>query len=213
MAWPLAAWAGVLMLRPALPDAKRFVLFLTGTALVDHHGGRDLRGARRHRPNEHRLQVLPARVGAAQRFGGRGSGLVAAGAAANGSPGWRNLFQGGTALLLVGAALYTISATTDKIRDRMAPNVPLTMDSITYMQYAAVRRLRRDHGSGERLQGNSLDAGPRAGFARDRGGQLPRVSLVHALYDLHRAARRGRLELASAAAADAQPSAGGGPRQ
>jgi uncharacterized membrane protein len=51
-------------------------------------------------------------------------------------PGWRSLFEGGTALLLVGAALYTVSATTDKINDRMAPDVPITLDSITYMKYA-----------------------------------------------------------------------------
>ncbi len=38
--------------------------------------------------------------------------------------------------MLAGAALYTVSATTDKISDRMAPNVPLTLDSITYMQYS-----------------------------------------------------------------------------
>ena len=31
---PLAAWAGVLLLRPSMPDAKRFVLFLIGTALL-----------------------------------------------------------------------------------------------------------------------------------------------------------------------------------
>ncbi len=37
IAWfvlPLAAWAGVLLLRPDLPDSKRFVLFLVGTGLV-----------------------------------------------------------------------------------------------------------------------------------------------------------------------------------
>ncbi len=37
IAWfvlPLAAWAGVLLLRPGMPDAKRFVLFLVGTALI-----------------------------------------------------------------------------------------------------------------------------------------------------------------------------------
>ena len=34
IALPLAAWAGVLLLRPSMPDAKRFVLFLIGTALL-----------------------------------------------------------------------------------------------------------------------------------------------------------------------------------
>ncbi len=34
IALPIAAWAGVLILRPKLPDTKRFVLFLIGTALI-----------------------------------------------------------------------------------------------------------------------------------------------------------------------------------
>jgi hypothetical protein len=34
VALPIAAWAGVLLLRPSLPDAKRFVLFMIGTALI-----------------------------------------------------------------------------------------------------------------------------------------------------------------------------------
>src|SRR6266542_3084214 len=34
IALPIAAWAGVLLLRPNLSDAKRFVLFLIGTALL-----------------------------------------------------------------------------------------------------------------------------------------------------------------------------------
>jgi uncharacterized membrane protein len=39
-------------------------------------------------------------------------------------------------VLLAGAALFTISAATDKISDRMAGGVPLTLDSISYMQHA-----------------------------------------------------------------------------
>ena len=36
IALPIAAWAGVLILRPNLPETKRFVLFLIGTS-VDHY--------------------------------------------------------------------------------------------------------------------------------------------------------------------------------
>jgi uncharacterized membrane protein len=51
-------------------------------------------------------------------------------------PGWRTFYQATAGALLAGAALFTISAATDKISDRMAKDVPLTLDSITYMQYA-----------------------------------------------------------------------------
>ena len=34
IALPIAAWAAVLLLRPKLSDAKRFVLFLIGTAML-----------------------------------------------------------------------------------------------------------------------------------------------------------------------------------
>ncbi|MBV6467865.1 MAG: hypothetical protein PGMFKBFP_03238 [Anaerolineales bacterium] len=57
------------------------------------------------------------------------------------------------------------------------------------------------HGPRPGLPRHPLDAGQRAGFARDRGGQLRGVSLVHALHDLHRPARSRRLELAPAPAA------------
>ena len=39
-------------------------------------------------------------------------------------------------VLVIGAALYTVTATTDKVSDRMAPQAPHTLDSMTYMDYA-----------------------------------------------------------------------------
>jgi uncharacterized membrane protein len=135
VAWPLAVWAGVLLLRPGMPDEKRFALFLTGTALVI--------------TIVVEIFVVRGDIGRMNtifKFYLQGWALLSVSAAAalvwllpelrQWLSGWRNLFQAGTALLLVGAALYTISATSDKIRDRMAPNVPLTLDSSTYMQYA-----------------------------------------------------------------------------
>jgi uncharacterized membrane protein len=38
--------------------------------------------------------------------------------------------------LLAGALLFTLTATYDKIRDRMAEGVPFTFDTMTYMQFA-----------------------------------------------------------------------------
>jgi hypothetical protein len=115
-------------------------------------------------------------------------------------PGWRRLYQIGASALLTGAALFTISAATDKMSDRMTNGVPLTLDSITYMQYAEYA----DFDVIMDLPGLSrhpLDAGSCAGFAGHRGGQLHRVPLVHALHHLHRPPGRRRLELASAPAA------------
>ena len=50
--------------------------------------------------------------------------------------GWRNLFQAGSGVLLAGAALFTLSAGIDKVSDRMTDGVPLTLDSMGYMQHA-----------------------------------------------------------------------------
>ena len=135
VALPLAAWAGVLLLRPGLPDAKRFVLFLTGTALLI--------------TLVVEIFVVRGDIGRMNtifKFYLQGWALLSVSAAAalvwllpelpGWLPGWRNFFQGGTVVLLVGAGLYTVSASTNKIIDRMSPHTPLTLDSITYMAYS-----------------------------------------------------------------------------
>lgn len=135
VALPLVVWAGVLILRPDMPDLKRFTLFLVGTSM---------------------FITIFVELFAVQGDIGRMNTIfkfyleawlmlsVSAGAALvwllpelpKWAPGWRNIFQAGVMLLLAGAALYTVSATTDKVSDRMAQDVPLTLDSITYMKYA-----------------------------------------------------------------------------
>jgi YYY domain-containing protein len=132
---PLAVWAGVLLLRPGMPDVKRFVLFLIGTALLI--------------TIVVEIVVVRGDIGRMNtvfKFSLQAWALlsVSAGAALvwllpelrSWLPGWRNFFQGGTVLLLAGAALYTVSATSDKVMDRMSPFTPLTLDSITYMPYS-----------------------------------------------------------------------------
>ena len=135
VALPLAAWAAVLMLRPGLADAKRFVLFLIGTALLI-----DI---------VVEIVVVRGDIGRMNtvfKFYLQGWTLLSVSAAAafawllpevrSWLPGWRSLYQAGAGALLAGAALFTVSAATDKISDRMAGGVPITLDSITYMQYA-----------------------------------------------------------------------------
>jgi YYY domain-containing protein len=135
LALPLAAWAGVLMLRPGMPDMKRFALFLIGTALLI--------------TIVVEVEVVHGDIGRMNtifKFYLQAWALLSVSAAAAlvwlladirmWHPGWRNFFQAGTVVLLTGAAMYTIYGTIDKVSDRMATNVPLTLDSITYMQYA-----------------------------------------------------------------------------
>jgi len=135
VALPLVVWAGLLILRPNMPDVKRFVLFLIGTALF--------------------ISIIVevvvvrgdiGRMNTVFKFYLQGWALlsVSAGAAfvwllpefRKWLPGWRGFFQGGMAVLLAGAALYTVTATTDKVSDRMAGGIPFTLDSITYMKYS-----------------------------------------------------------------------------
>jgi uncharacterized membrane protein len=49
---------------------------------------------------------------------------------------WRTIYQTGLYLLLAGAFMFTVTATTDKISDRMTDATPRTLDGMTYMNYA-----------------------------------------------------------------------------
>jgi YYY domain-containing protein len=135
IALPIAAWAGVLLLRPSMPDAKRFVLFLIGTALlvtvvVD-------------------LVVVRGDIGRANtifKFYLQAWLLLAVSAGAAFAwtlsaffkwlPGWRVFWQTSMILLISGAASFTVSGTAGKIGDRWIVEAPHTLDSMTFMNYA-----------------------------------------------------------------------------
>ena len=135
IALPLAVWAGILLLRPNLPDVKRVVLFWIGTALM--------------------ITIMVELVAVRGDIGRMNTIFkfylqawlllaVCSGAAFvwivqelyQWNPGWRNFFQIGMSLFLAGAFAFTLTATIDKVSDRMAGKVPFTLDSITYMKYA-----------------------------------------------------------------------------
>jgi YYY domain-containing protein len=135
VALPIAAWAGVLFFRKDLPDAKRFVLFMTGTAmaltvlvefvvLVGDIG----------RMNTVFKLYLQAWTLLALSAGASLGWLLNAIPAW--TPSWRKVWQVAAGALFVGAALFTLTATADKIKDRMVPSAPHSLDSMTYMKYA-----------------------------------------------------------------------------
>ena len=135
IALPMAAWAAILLLRPNLPDTKRFVLFLIGTAL---------------------LITIVVEVVVVRGDIGRQNTIfkfymqawlllaVSAGAAFAWTlpaffkwlPGWRVFWQTALIFLISGAALFTVSGAAGKIRDRWIIEAPHTLDAMTYMNYA-----------------------------------------------------------------------------
>jgi uncharacterized membrane protein len=135
VALPLAAWAGILLLRPNLPDAKRFVLFLIGTALlitvvvevivvVGDIG-------RQNTIFKFYLQSwFMLAISSAAAFAWTISAFF------RWLPGWRVFWQGAMILLISGAAMFTITGASGKIKDRWIAEAPRTLDSMTFMEYA-----------------------------------------------------------------------------
>ncbi|MGC1375705.1 MAG: DUF2298 domain-containing protein [Anaerolineales bacterium] len=146
IAWftvPLACWALILIFRPGLPDAKRFVLFMIATGLVitlfvevivlDGDIGR------MNTIFKFYLQVwIMFAISSAAAIGWMVADMRLW------SNGWRNFWYVAGGLLLAGALLFTFTATSAKINDRMAPNVPLTLDSMTYMNFAQYSEKGKD---------------------------------------------------------------------
>ncbi len=138
LAWfilPLAAWAGILILRPGQSDAKRLVLFLVGTGL---------------------LITLMVEVVVVQGDIGRMNTVfkfymqvwllfAVSSAAALGwllepvrqwLPGWRIAWRVAFGFLVFSAALFTLYGTMAKIQDRWVTSAPHALDGMAYMPYA-----------------------------------------------------------------------------
>lgn len=136
IAWaalPLAVWAALLLLRPNQPGVKRAVLFMIGTGLALTMAVEviTLRGDLGRMNTVFKLYMQ-----AWMLF------TVSAGAAFgwlyNIFPGWtlrwRSIYQGGLYVLAAGAFMFTITASADKISDRMNVDAPHTLDSMDYMK-------------------------------------------------------------------------------
>jgi YYY domain-containing protein len=137
IAWlvlPVAAWAGVLLLRPGMADAKRAVLFMTGTGLV--------------LTLFVELFVLRGDLGRMNtvfKFYLQAWTLLSLSAGASVAwllplvenawrPGWRNGWEITAAVLVAGALLFPFMAGIDKINDRMSSTAPHTLDGMKYME-------------------------------------------------------------------------------
>jgi uncharacterized membrane protein len=138
IAWlvlPLAAWSGVLLLRPGLPDAKRFVLFLVGTSLVLTLMVEVVvvRGDIGRMNTVFKFYLQAWALLAVCTAAALGWILVAM---SEWLPGWRISWQVVLTALVFGAALFPTLGGMAKIKDRMAGGAPHTLDGMAYMQYA-----------------------------------------------------------------------------
>jgi YYY domain-containing protein len=139
---PLAAWAGVLLLRPKLPPAKRIVLFMVGTCLlislfVEVYV---LRGDIGRQNTVFKL-YLQAWTMYAVCAGACLAWLYAS--FRRWSNGWYYAWQVCFAFLAFSAFLFPLLATTAKIKDRMVPTAPRTLDGMDYMKYASYAWLNK----------------------------------------------------------------------
>jgi uncharacterized membrane protein len=135
IALPLAVWAGILLLKPTLADNKRFVLFLVGTGLaitlmVEMFTVRGDIG---------RMNTIFKFYMHVWTF----FAIAAAAASVWLLPElrkwknrWREPWQVIGVILLTGVLLFTVLGTIDKVRDRVNPDAPHSLDSMRYMAFA-----------------------------------------------------------------------------
>lgn len=134
LALPLAFWAAILILRPDQPDSKRFVLFLTGTALTITMAVEFIALVgdigRMNTIFKLYLQAwMMFAVSAAAAFGW----LLPV--FSQWKLKWRAIYQGGVYVLLGCTFMFTLTASTDKVSDRMNPNAPLSLDGMEFMAH------------------------------------------------------------------------------
>ena len=135
VALPLAFWALILILRADLPDTKRFVLFLIGTALTITIAVEFIALVgdigRMNTIFKLYLQAwMMFAVSAAAAFGWLLNVFFAWRFK------WRMIYQGGLYILLAGAFMFTLTASTDKISDRLNMDAPHSLDSMEYMNHS-----------------------------------------------------------------------------
>jgi YYY domain-containing protein len=139
LAWvilPLATWAGVLLIRPGMPDTKRLVLFWVGTGLLITLV----------------VEVVVVRgdigrMNTVFKFYLHSWVLFALSAAAalgwlleplrHWLIGWRVAWRVAFVFLVICTALFTLYGSMAKINDRWVPNAPHTLDGMAYMPFTS----------------------------------------------------------------------------
>ncbi len=143
IAWvvlPLAAWAGVLLLKPRMPDAKRVTLFLVGTGLTLSLMVEVivLRGDIGRMNTVFKFYLQTWTLFAVSAAGAL-SWLVVA--LPRWAPNWRRVWQIGLAVLVASASLYPLFGGLARIKDRMTSDAPHTLDGMAYMAYSTYNDL------------------------------------------------------------------------
>ncbi len=135
IALPLAVIAGLLLLRPDMPGVKRGVLLMVGTGLALTLAVEviTLRGDIGRMNTIFKLYMqtwMLFAVGAAAAFGWLLDEFPFW------RMRWRTIYQTGLYILLAGAFMFTVTATTDKISDRLNNDAPHTLDGMTFMNHS-----------------------------------------------------------------------------
>ncbi|MBN8580258.1 MAG: hypothetical protein J0L96_06265, partial [Anaerolineae bacterium] len=135
IALPLALWAATLMLRADLPDSKRFILFLIGTALTITIAVEFIALVgdigRMNTIFKLYLQAwMMFAVSAAAAFGWLLPVFNAW------LPKWRLTYQTGVIVLAACAFMFTMTGSMDKVSDRMNPEAPLSLDGMEFMAHS-----------------------------------------------------------------------------
>ncbi len=132
---PLLLWIGALFLRPGQDEAKRIVLFLTGTAIfltlfvevvVLQGDVSRMNTVFKFYMQTWTLLALCAAVAAAWCWQAMQAW----------SPTWRGAWQGAGVALVACGALFLLLGVTAKVNDRMTEGSPRSLDGMDYMQYA-----------------------------------------------------------------------------
>ena len=142
----LGVWAAVLLLRPGMPDARRAVLFLFGTALaltlfvevfrLQGDIGR-MNTVFKFYLQAWTLMSISAGVAVVWLLP---ASLWESSAVESGQrwlPGWNLGWQIAAAVLAMGALLFPVTAGMDKMTDRISRQAPASLDGMAYMDYAS----------------------------------------------------------------------------